>query len=293
MENNKHHIQDDEFRVLGTGSPVPVDHGDEQRRRNKLIAWVSLALVALLGIGIYACWPKQVPQEDEVEGVFESSLEAEAVKAFGTEASLSAYTERLDTLVNGHLLSLFIPHHATPRLVVGHPNDKDRRAILAVQAADIRSDNWEILGEFVLAGTQLSRGVSKKGFCAIIDGKLTLGVGETTPLLSEAIGRGGYFFRQFALVDGGNPVENNLKNKTLRKALCERGGQVFVAVSRDDVAINDFAQLLADLDVHIALYLVGGKGAFGWSFDAEGEREQFGNEDMRPEYRNESYILWD
>jgi hypothetical protein len=111
--------------------------------------------------------------------------------------------------------------------------------------------------------------------------------------LSEAIGKGGYFFRQFALVDDGIPVQNNLKNKTLRKALCERGGQVFIAISRDDVAINDFAQMLADLDVHVALYLVGGKGAFGWAFDADGKREQFGNEDMRPEYRNESYIIWE
>ena len=283
---------DDEFRVLGTGSPVP-DGRQDGSGRGRQVAWVSLAIVALLGIGIYAFWPKsEHPLEDEVEGYFESSLEAESVRALGTEASLSAYTERLDTLVDGHLLSLYIPHHATPRLVVGHPDDKDRQAVLAAQAADIRSDNWEILGEFVLAGKKLSNGISKKGFCAIIDGKLTLGVGETTPLLSEAIDRGGYFFRQFALVDGGSPVENNLKNKTLRKALCERGGQVFLAVSRDDVTVNDFAQLLADLDVNVALYLVGGKGAFGWAFDADGGREQFGNEDMRPEYHNESYILW-
>lgn len=293
MENNNHNIQDDEFRVLGTGSPVPMGNLDEDRRRRRLASRVALALVTLLGLATIVFWPKQVPPEDEVEGVFESSLEAEAVKELGKEASLSAYSERLDTLVNGHLLSIFIPRHATPRLVVGHPNDRDRQAILAAQAADIRSDNWEILGEFVLAGTQLSRGVSKKGFCAIIDGKLSLGVGETTPLLSEAIDKGGYFFRQFALVDGGNPVENNLRNKTLRKALCERGGQIFVAVSRDDVAINDFAQLLADLDVDVALYLIGGKGAFGWAFNADGEREQFGNEDMRPEYRNESYIVWE
>lgn len=293
METNRER-PDDEFRVLGTGSPVG-GKGADATHRGRQIAWVSLAIVALLGIGMYAFWPESAaPQEeDEVDGFFESSLEAEPVKALGTEASLTAYTERLDTLVDGHPLSLYIPHHATPRLVVGHPNDKDRQAVLAAQAADIRSDNWEILGEFVLAGTKLSKGVSKKGFCAIIDGKLTLGVGEATPLLSEAVDKGGYFFRQFALVDGGSPVENYLKNKTLRKALCERGGQVFVAVSRDDVAINDFAQLLADLDVNVALYLVGGKGAFGWAFDADGGREQFGNEDMRPEYRNESYILWE
>lgn len=281
---------DDEFRVLGTGSPVP-DGRPDGSRRGRQVAWVSLAIVALLGIGIISFWPKEVPQ-DEVEGFFESSNEAASVKALGRDASLSPYAERLDTLVSGLPVSLLIPHHATPRLVVGHPDDYDRQGVLAAQAADIRSDNWEILGEFVLAGKQLAKGVSKKGYCAIIDGKLTLGVGESTPLLSEAMEKGGYFFRQFALVDDGEPVENNLKNKTIRKALCERGGQVFVAVSREDVAINDFARTLADLDVDEAVYLIGGKGAFGWMLDAEGRREQFGNEDMRPEYHNESYIIW-
>ena len=33
MENNNHNIQDDEFRVLGTGSPVPLGGSEEERRR--------------------------------------------------------------------------------------------------------------------------------------------------------------------------------------------------------------------------------------------------------------------
>ena len=60
------------------------------------------------------------------------------------------------------------------------------------------------------------------------------------------------------------------------------------------VGIGDGMRLEVDpLDVNEALYLIGGEGAFGWAFNADGEREQFGNEDMRPEYKNESYILWE
>lgn len=289
MENNNMH--DDEFRVLGTGSPVPAVNPDEERRRRKLGGWIALALVTLIGLAMILFWPKPQPKEN-VEGIFESSYETVAIKALGSEAALSPYAERLDTVVTGHPLTLYIPHHATPRLFVGNPDEEARQAVMAFQAADIRADNREILGDFVLAGQRLSRGISKKGFCAIIDGKVTIGIGEDTPFLAEAISRGGSFFRQYALVDEGTPVENNPKNKTIRKALCERAGQVFVVVSANDETIQDFSKALANLGVDNAIYLVGSDMAFGWTVDEAGNREQFGKDDHRPEFRNESYILW-
>lgn len=261
-------------------------------RRKRLGGWVALAIVALLGTCMVIFWP-DTPDQEDVIGAFETSYEMTPVKALGTEDSVTPYAERLDTVVNGHPIILYIPHHATPSLYVGLVDDEAARSVLAFQAADVRADNWEILGEFVLSGEQLSQGVSKKGYCAIIDGKVTLGVGESTSRLSEAVSKGGYFFRQYPLVDAGIPVENKPRNKTIRKALCERAGQVFVAVSGGDMTIIDFAQALADFKVDNAIYLIGGDGAFGWAFDADGNREQFGNEDTRPNwYRNASYIIW-
>ena len=69
MENNNHNIQDDEFRVLGTGSPVPMGNPDEERRRRRLASWVALALVALLGLAMVVFWPRS-EDSDDVEGVF-------------------------------------------------------------------------------------------------------------------------------------------------------------------------------------------------------------------------------
>ena len=289
MGNNNMH--DDEFRVLGTGSPVPAVDTDEKRRRKRLGGWVALAIVALIGLGMILFWPKPQPRE-EVEGVFESAYETASIKALGSEAAIAPYAERLDTVVTGHPLTLYIPHHATPRLYVGNPDEEARKAVMAFQAADIRADNREILGDFVLVGEQLSRGTSKLGFCAILDGKVTIGTGEDTPLLEEAVSQGGSFFRQYPLVDHGTPVENPPKNKTIRKALCERAGQVFVVVSANGQSINDFSQALVDLGVDNAIYLVGGERAFGWTVDETGSREQFGQDDHRPEFKNESYILW-
>ena len=292
MESNNHHIQDDEFRVLGTGSPLPVDHGDEQRRRNRLIAWVSLAIVALLGLAMVVFWPR-FEASDDVEGVFESRSEAEAFHLLDTLATDSPCVVKRDTLVSGHLLKLFIPHRASARLVVGDLSEEDRKAVMAFQAADIRADNHEILGEFVLAGEQLATGVSKKGFCAILGGKVSVGVGESTPLLAECVANRGYFFRQYPLVDGGEPVMNKPRNSTVRKALCDMNGQVFVAVSAEKLTLDEFASVLADLGVNHAIYLIGSDFAYGWSVDQDGCREEFGFEDLRPEYRKQSYILWE
>lgn len=292
MGNNDHNIQDDEFRVLGTGSNVPVDHGDELRRRNRLIAWVSFAIVALLGLGMILFWPRS-EAPDDVEGVFESRSETEAFAYLDTLTVETPCVVRLDTLVSGHLLKLFIPHRAHARLVVGDLDEKDRQAVMIFQAADIRADNHEILGEFVLVGEQLATGVSKKGYCAIIDGKVSVGVGESTPLLAESMADGGYFFRQYALVDGGEPVMNKPRNSTVRKALCDMNGQIFVAVSAEKLTLDEFAKVLADIGVNNAIYLIGSDFAYGWSVDKDGSREEFGYEDRRPEYRKQSYILWE
>ena len=91
----------------------------------------------------------------------------------------------------------------------------------------------------MLKGKPLAWGLSKKGYCAIIDGKVTIGTAENSPLFEEATEKEGYFFRQYPLVDRGTLVESELKNKTMRKALCDRDGQIFVAVSQTDESMHD------------------------------------------------------
>ena len=290
MENNNN-MHDDEFRVLGTGSHIPVPDPDEDRRR-RLGGWIALAIVALLGLGMIVFWPKPEVRDD-VEGVFESRFEMVSANALDTLTTESPCAVKVDTSVSGHLLTLFIPHRATPRLLVGNLSDKDRRAVMTFQAADIRADNKEILGEFVLAGEQLAKGVSKKGYCAIVDGTIHVGVGETTLLLDEAVSKGGYFFRQYPLVDNGEPVQNKPQNLTIRKALCEWNGRILVAVSADRLTLDEFARTLAEFGVNNAIYLVGSEFAYGWSVDPAGNREEFGSEDLRPDYQKQSYILWD
>ena len=294
MTNRWNDIQDDEFRVIGKRTTTPNEQESTRPRRSIGVAIVSAILILAIGILAILKWPKVVP-EVEPEGVFEELQEAlpQNTQAgwFGHPTALS-YTERIDTVINDVQLSIYIPHNAVPKLNVGIPDQNDAHIILAAQAADIRADNLEILGSFVLEGEVLARGKSKKGYCAIIDGELTIGVGDNPAIYEEAIESKGYFFRQYPLVDNGVLVENAPKGKSLRKALCERQGELFIVVSESDESFHDFAQALVDLGVNNAIYLVGSHRSNGWFRNEVQCIIPFSNGITTNSYSHENYIVW-
>lgn len=91
-------------------------------------------------------------------------------------------------------LRIYLPLNATPHIEVGYQAVRDTaRYILFFQAADVRADNGKIVGAFVRQGKPLSWGLSKQGYCAIIEGEVTIGVAANSPLFEEATERGGDF----------------------------------------------------------------------------------------------------
>ena len=197
-----------------------------------------------------------------------------------------------DTVVNDVPLRIHTPVNAVPELVIGIPDTNDKSVVLCLQAADIRADNKEIVGAFVLKGELLSRGVAKKGFCAIIDGKIRLGMAESTPLFEEATSKDGYFFRQYPLVSNGTMVENKPKNKAQRHALCELDGQIVTVSSLDKESFHDFAQAVADLGVQNAIALTGGD-AYGFRRDQENGFQPWGGDvKMWKHLEHVNFIVW-
>ena len=196
-----------------------------------------------------------------------------------------------DTIINDVPLHLYTPVNVVSELCIGMPDTSDPALMLAFQAADIRADNHQIVGAFVLKGELLSKGVAKKGFCAIIDGKLHLGMAESTSLFEEAIEKDGYFFRQYPLVSNGRMVENKPKGKAVRHALCEKDGRVVVVCSDARESFHDFAQALVDMGIQHALYLTGGSSCV-FCRQADGQFEQEGNPyEWTPE-ANVNFIVW-
>lgn len=171
--------------------------------------------------------------------------------------AVSRYTTRQDTIINNIKLTILTPHGATPTLVVGRNVFADSTLILATQAADIRRDNGGIVCAFVVKGELMSKGEAKAGYCAIINGEITIGVADTTPMLEEALMKDGYFFRQYPLVAGGQLIENKPKGAALRKALADIDGKICIVTSNTKLTMHDFSQVLIDAGARNAIYLVG------------------------------------
>ena len=268
-------IRDDEIRVIGkqdafnadAAAPSMMNEAGQTgtgRRRWPVILIAALACAALAALLVWllhrpAESPENVPVVYEPENVVPAESRADEPLALLGDYSdtTKAYTEHLRDSINDIPLDIYIPHNATPRLFIGTPALDDKKVIFTTQAADIRADNGKITGAFVLAGKPVTWGLSKKGYCGIIDGKVTVGVADDSPLFEKATETGGYFFRQYPLVDNGTLVENEPKGKAIRKAVCDRAGEIIIVMTRTNESFHDFAQVLIDLGVSNAIYLVG------------------------------------
>ena len=285
MINRIDEIQDDELRVIGRPS------GSEDTRKPRKWLWIvmAVAIVAAVVAATIICSRKPGLGNDPV--VFDSSIK-EKIEPLGNYADTTgkAYTEHLELTINDIPLDIYIPHNAKPSLAIGTPDIFDKNIVLVTQAADIRADNGKINGAYVLAGKPMAWGLSKKGYVGIIDDKITVGVADNSPLFEEATEKGGYFFRQYPLVDNGVLVENEPKGKAIRKAICDRAGEIIVVMSISPESFHDFAQALVDLQVDNAVYLVG-SDSYGFFRDKYDHLTQI-CEKRREGYKYENYIKW-
>jgi hypothetical protein len=248
-----------------------------------------VVVIILVAVILYNKHHTTPPYYFEPEDTEKSAPDNTGQHSFEKSQS-QGYIEVLEETVNDVPMFVYKPHNATMTLAVGKPDKADSTILFIAQAADIRADNHDILGDFVLAGAPLSRGSSKTGFCAVINGKITVGMAKTTPLLQEAIQTKGYFFRQYMLVNNGELVENNPKNKTIRRALATRKGEIIVVESRSAESFHDFAQALVDIGISDAIYLIGST-SYGWYLDEENRRVEFGVEKDSGEWKI-SYVVW-
>lgn len=303
-------IGDDEIRVVTieniTNKPQP--HSRYPRKK-----WWVVVLLIVAGIvvaaAVFLVSSNEEVQEPSVEVSYlvapqegvadieqQKLIEPQNIKKDFVESSVAGFTELRDTTVNDVPLKLYIPHNAEMSLHVGKIDKQDSTIIYVAQAADVRADNGKIVGAFVLKGEPMAKGLSKRGFCASIDGKVTVGVADNSPLFEEAVEKNGYFFRQYPLVDNGQLVDNEPKGKSIRRAICERNDEIFMVESGLRESFHDFAQALVDLGADNAIYLVG-SAAYGWAVDGEGTRHEFGDENIYESRgcrapKNISYVVW-
>lgn len=288
MSNTNGDINDDEIRIISSGSGRKHDRGHKGR-----VVWLCV-VAAVLIVGVSAIFFMSAG-----EAVVEESSApiAEAVESTDSPAAASdtllaviPYVARQDTVVDGVKLIILTPENATPSLEMGNEVANDSSVVLMAQAADVRADNGEIAGSFVLRGELISKGEAKAGYCSIVNGVLSVGVADATPALEQALVSDGYFFRQYPLVVGGQVVKNKPKGKALRKALVEMNGGIKVVLSENKVSFLDFSQALVDIGARNAIYLVGGS-SYGRYTDADGEVYSFGLK-SKGSIGKVNYLVW-
>lgn len=283
------YISDSEIRVIGGNKPQP-----KTPFPWRLVALI-IALIAVIGLGTWLLCSKSEIGSDE-PGIFEQETIIEQPHPLrdwliSLDTISACATATHDITINDIPLRVYAPLNTTPHLEVGYGISNHRQDyILFFQAADVRADNQKIVGAFVLKGKPLSWGLSKRGYCAIINGKVTVGVADNSPLFEQATEENGYFFRQYPLVDNGTLVESELKNKSIRRALCDIDGSIVVVESQTTESMHDFAQALVDLGTTNAIYLVG-SNAMGWCLDVDGNQNKMGLWDTRA-FPNISFIAW-
>lgn len=197
-----------------------------------------------------------------------------------------------DTTVNDIDLHIFLPLNAKPALAIGMQCLYDTSNVLVCQAADLAADTWKIVGAFVLKGRPVAWGLSKKGYCAIINDSIIVGVSDNSPLFERATETEGYFFRQYPLVKNGEMQYSELRTQSIRRALAEARGKVFVVETTVKTGMHDFSQLLVDLGVDNAIYLIGGD-AFRAYTGIEGTHEINITGDFKyKKHKNTNFIYW-
>ena len=308
-------IGDDEIRVVKFEMQCEPQHPKHSRKWLYAILFIGTLVATVIVVCVVQCkGNEKTAIEDENISHFEIYEKREIVSPTEVKKEVMhsstengewlskidattdyGFTELIDTVINDVPMRVYIPHNAEMSLHIGEIDKSDTTIVYAAQAADVRADNGKIVGAFVLKGEPVAKGLSKRGYCASIDGKVTVGVADNSPLFEEAVEKNGYFFRQYALVDSGRPVENEPKGKAIRRAVCNRKGEVFMVESSARESFHDFANALADLGVDNAMYLVG-SSAYGWAVDEKGKRHEFGDENTfvgrKKLLKNINYIVW-
>lgn len=291
-------IRDDQIRIIG--------EGESKNHWPRRIWIITLSVLGVVAIGVIMLFSIRHKEEAVVElkqpepALFDpvklpESVEPQQWIGRRVDSLATGFTEIRDTLINDIPIRIYIPHNAEMSLHIGRMDKADTSVVYVAQAADVRADNGGIVGAFVLNGEPKAWGLSKKGFCASIRGKVIVGVADNTSLFEEATECGGYFFRQYPLVKDGQVIDNEPKGKSVRRAICDRLGEIFMVETGTAESFHDFAQALADMGVNQAVYLVG-SSAYGWAVDENGTTHEFGDENYytgrRKLPKNTSYIVW-
>lgn len=279
-------INDNEIRIVGKNPNNPIHEEPQQPKRplwkRGVVAIIILALIACCVFLYRACADEKTEEKN--------------VTTDTTTVTALPYVEISDTVINNISLRRFIPMNAKPSVKVGLFKQIPQEYVLGAMAADFGKygDEYQVVGSFVQQGNMLSHSKSKYGFCAILKDTVVIGNDLATPYFEQAIEEKGDFFRQYALVEKGEAIDNPPTHKdALRRALCRMNdGRLCIIDTDMEVSLNDFAKALCSYGIRDAITLMGTGAAVRWAVDKAGRRYIAGADEYEfPDVVN--YIVWE
>jgi hypothetical protein len=266
--------EEDEIQVLGE---------IHKKTRKSTRKWIYLVIGGIvLSTLLLVCLLKDKAEAPEI--LFATPAETDTTSSKPDENIFVSKDS-----INDVVFTLYELENLYAGLQIGLPDINDTTLLFVLQAADVRKDNEEILGDYVIDGIQLFRGKSKAGYCAIVDGKISLGMSLKNDVKDYCITHKGSFFRQFALVIDNEIQANKLKGKALRSAIAGQGNKLYIIKSCNPESLYDFSEALADMGMTHAIYLIGST-SYGW-YRLNGTVHEFGKKIDTP-FKNANYLLF-
>lgn len=267
--------KDDEIQVLG--SP---------KNNFKPFKWIVLCVISILGLLLIYMFRNK----NHLNEINTPNNITEKVTIMQNDTIMKPNVKMFTDSINDVVINIYSLHNLIAELSLEIPEKTDTTVFFVVQAADIRKDNKEILGDFILKGKQLSKGKRKTGYCAIIDGKISIGNTINDEVKEYCISNQYDLFRQYPLVIDGEIQENHLKGKAIRRALAKQDNDLYIVESCNRESIYDFSEALSDMGFTHALYLVGGT-SYGWWRKDSATTYDLGIYKKKP-LPNTSYIIF-
>ena len=231
------------------------------KRLNHFAAWVIL--VGCLCALIYMI-------HNELMGSKATASTAEA-----TEASIPLVV--VDSTAD---VVAYYPQFSHIDLVCGTmPSQDDKQVIFCAEAAfthELLEDfaHSNIDGDHVSGGKRYTGAQCKDNSGAFVswDNHWEFVQGDYSAALDKAVANGGMGFGQASIIHNGQRVKKLWRDGVNHyRALCEKGGQLCIVDSRQDVEYADFVDMLERYGVSEALYLDMGSGwNHSWWRDADG-----------------------
>ena len=246
---------DNEIQVLGRPS----------KRSNKKWMWLLPLLIAGIAMAFFLTLDKE-----ETVDVKHFKTELKAPLRKQPEPEMTSGVDYEAQVVNDVWLYVFRILDMHTELSLDISEYADSTECFIVQAADIRKDNGKFVGDFVLNGEKLSSGKRKEGFCAIVDGRVTIGMSTDDEVMNHCMVNGGSFFRQYPLVVDGVMQPSNVKGKSIRRALAQNEDGLYIVMTEERESVHNFSEALVDMGMKNAISLVGGNKAYMyWMQDDE------------------------